>query len=434
MNKTPYEPILISFSDLFGYVIKKAVTIVLLCIVGAMAGIGINYFSSNTAEARAKYEDLLMKYNDSVSDSKNNLKVLESIQFNYLEAKNNNPLFKLYESNEVLVCTLSFSTGSDETVIITDDKEIIYPKCEELLSYYDSINLNKVLGVNIKSEYLKSLIRLTSKGSIITIVAYNQDGDVAQSWVEKVYQELSRYATKKQGLVINGYEINTESYYGQYINNSVKEVNDSLTEVNKSILTENQNLKELNSSRPKQFQFVKYAIIGFIFGGFIGLFVMIFAFIRLNPVTNSFISEKKIGKPFLGALFLSDNLFEKIARAIIGERHYLSEPEAVDFIKGNIRNTALKENSNKSVAILCSCKSRDVEKQAKTLASVLSEFGCKTTLVTDVSVNPESADVVSSTDAVILLERQWISQWKLVGVSMDLAERFGKPVVGFVLC
>ena len=433
MNKTPYEPILISLSDLFGFVIRKTVIIILICIIGTMAGVGFHFLASNTAGAREKYEELLANYNDSVLATENNIRVFESMQLSYLEMKSNNPLFDLYESSKVFVSTMSFSTNSSEALIV-DDKTIIYPKSEELLSYYDSINLDKLLSANTKSDYLRSIILLKTNGNIITITAYNHDGDIAKAWVEKVYQELSRYASENQGLNVNEFEITTELYYGQYINNSVKEINDSLFEVNKNILAETQKLKELNSLRPKQFQFVKYAVIGFVFGGFIGLFVMIFAFIRLNPVTNSFVSEKKIGKPFLGALFLCDNLFEKISRAIIGERKYSSTTEAADYIKCNTRNTSLTDVSGKSVAILCSCKSKDVDRQVKTLASILSEFGCKTTLVPDVSVNPESTDVVSSTDAVILLERQWISQWKLVGVSMDLAERFGKPVVGFVLC
>ena len=164
------------------------------------------------------------------------------------------------------------------------------------------------------------------------------------------------------------------------------------------------------------------------------MFVLVFVFIKNNPVTHSFIAEKKIGKPRLGVVFAANGIFDKFARIIIGERKYNSEPDAIDFIRSNIKTTELSKESKVKVAILCSCSEKAVAKQAMILESVISELGCKATLVTDVSVNPESSIVVDGTDAVILLERQWVSQWKLVGVSMDLAERFNKPVVGFVLC
>lgn len=433
MSKTPYEPVVINITDFIAFLVKKVIVILIICVICTVLAIGIHYFMANKEKAIEKYNLELEEYSSTFNAAKNKLDSLVISRDNISKSMKEDPAISLFDSGAIFVSNLSFFIRSEDDVIVSDSGSLIYPNQEKLSVFFDSIDMSKVLGVDSKKEYLNKLILFSAQRNHIEITAYNNSKESASNWAEKVYDVLSEYSNN-QGWEISDLNSYTESYYGPYINDIVDEYNDSLADFNKKIIEQTRAVKDLSSRQPHPYHFLRFAVIGFVLGGFISVLAFFIRFVQMNFVTRSFTVENKTGKQFLGSFWSSGNIFDKLARRIIGERKFSSESEASEFIKGNIRNTSLKDNAIKNVAILCSCKSKDVEKQAKSLESVLSEFCCKATLVTDISVNPESADVVSSTDAVILLERQWVSQWKLVGVSIDLAERFDKPVVGFVLC
>ena len=434
MEKNDYGVFTIDFSDLFAFLVKKVFIIIMVCVLSTLIGVGLHLYFAGSDKSLEKYDFELKEFNDVLNLANSKLKATNSSRLAMIESRKEDPIFDLYDADNVFESTVSFFIDTNEEAVVSDSGSLIYPGLERLSAFFSSVNLKEIVGSDFKNEYLKRLILLSAKNNHITITVYHQSADMALSWAERVYDALYGFSSDGQSWKISGKTVYTELYLGQYIIDYVSKYDNELAEIEKSIIEQTKSLKELEAKRPSRYHFLKYAVIGFVLGGFLCVQFIILNYIKRNPVANSFYAEKKTRRPFIGALFPKSFLLDKLARAIIGERKYFSESEAIDYIKGNIRNTSLKEDSVKNVAILCSCKSKDVEKKVKTIESILSEFGCKATLVTDVSVNPESADVVSSTDAVILLERQWVSQWKLVGVSMDLAERFDKPVVGFVLC
>lgn len=433
MTKKDYDSLSIDITDVFAFILKKMVLIIVMCTIGALIGVGFHYLISSSEKAMDEYSIVLNDYNSSLSSAKSSLVVLQNKRNAILEAQKEDPVMDIYNSGSSYLGTISFLIRSDDDLVVSDSGVILYPNQERLTGYFDSIDLCETLKSDSKQKYLKAIVKFSAKNNVGTIIVYNVNQEKVSAWGESIFEVLQKYSEEQGWRLIKTFE-SFEVYSGQYLLSIVEEYNKSIKDLDKELYEQTRTIRDLEGNKPSPFHFVRYGIMGFVLGGFFCIIILLFEFLQKNTITQSYSIDKRIGIPFLGALFASCSFFEKLARKIIGERKYSSEADAVEFIRGNIRNTSLKEESVKNVAILCSCKSKDVEKQANTLESVLSEFGCKATLVSDVSVNPESADVVSSTDAVILLERQWVSQWKLVGVSMDLAERFNKPVVGFVLC
>lgn len=432
MDRKNYDLFVVDISDILALAIKKFLIVLLICIIGALAGVGFHYSTASSEKAKEEFELELRDYNSALNTARNNLELLNNKKNSSIELMKDDPAFEMVKSQSTFICKDSFilDSGAD---IISDSGNIVYPAIEKMMAYFETLNLNQVLNTDIKEQYLDRIVLLSTNRNNVVITMYGSDKETTFSSMDSLVAVLQKYASDNGWLIVENSKT-IEPYYGDYINDLVEEYNKTIGELDKSITEQTKALNSLERNSPKALHIMKYAVIGFILGAFIALFIIVLIYVGSNPVTKSFTAEKRTGKPFIGALFEAKDIFSKVARLFVGERKFTSESEAIEYIRSNIRNTSLKDDSAKNVAILCSCKGKDVEKQAKSLESVLSEFGCKATLVTDVSVNPESADVVSSTDAVILLERQWVSQWKLVGVSMDLAERFNKPVVGFVLC
>ena len=433
MNKTPNNPVVIFVSDVFAFVIRKALLVLVICIIGAFLSVGVHYVLANSEKAQEKYNLELEEYTSNLEETKNKLEVSDSTRRNLVASMEEDPAVAFYKGGKVFESKSSFVISSDDESLISDNGGILYPNQEKLEAYFLSLDLSGLLGVSVKKTYLDSLILFSAQKNHIVVTAYSDSLETASSWCNIVFEKLEKYADE-QGWTLSNKSINTEPYFGDYIVKIIDDYNQLLAKQEKESIQLGKTLRDMEAKRPSPLHILRFFVLGFVLFGFVSLFIIIVIFVKKYPISKSFVADKMIGAPFLGALFAANHFFDKLARGIISERKFASESEAIEYIKGNIRTTSLKDDSVKNVVILCSCKSKDVEKQAKTLESILAEFGCKATLVTDVSVNPESADVVSSTDAVILLERQWVSQWKLVGVSMDLAERFDKPVVGFVLC
>ena len=434
MEKSHYSPIVFDLTDIIAFLVKKALIIVIVCFLCGAIGVGFNYLSSRSETAMEKFSQELDEYNKTLTNAKNSLDSLQRMRVSTIEAKENDPVLDLNEAKDVFVCKISFFISSEEDVIITEYGSIIYPNQEQMRIYYDSLNLSQVLDSDAKSSYLSRLVLYSAQGNNTIITVYGQSKDVAMSWAEKVYQELRAYAEDVQGWkIINRNDV-IDSYDGLYIVNMVEEYNNTITELDNKIKDMTKEVKTLLTSRPSNLHPLRFFAIGFILGGGLIVLVLLLSHISRNPVTKSFIAEKIIQKPFIGALFSDKGLFDRLARRVIGERRFQSESDEIDFIRHNIKNSFLSEQKIGSVCILCSSSEKNVGTKAKTLESILSESGYKTELVVDASTNPNSTDAVIRSDAVLLLESQWKSKWSAVSLSMELAERFDKQIIGFVLC
>ena len=434
MEKSPYTPIVFDLTDILAYLVKKALIIIVVCFLCGFIGVGINYLSSKSETAMEKHRQELDEYNTLLANTKNKLATLQSMRANTIELRENDPVLDLSSSEDVFVCKISFFINAEDDIIVSDSGLLIYPNQEQMKVYFDSLNLNQILDPNIKSNYLNRLVLFSSQGNNIVINAYNQNKDVASVWAEKVYQELQEFAVAEQGWIIINKTESVESYNGLYLVNLVNEYNDELARTDKSISETMKEVKALEASKPSNLHPLRFFVIGFVLGGGLTVMILLLGHISKNPVTKSFIAEKIIRKPFIGALFSEKKLFDRLARRVIGERIFLSESDKIDFIKNNIRNSFIDGQKKESVCILCSCDARHVEEQSKNLQSIFSEFGCRSELVVNASTNPNATNAVIRSDAILLLERQWESKWRAVHLSVELAERFDKQIIGFVLC
>lgn len=434
MNRNTYNPIIIDLSDIIAFALKKFLLIVIFCVICMALSIGVHFISANSEGSIEKYNTELEEYESALNNAENMLDVLESRKSGIIQSREEDPVSELYNSKSVYVSKITFKISSEDDMVISESGTLIYPNQDSLLGFFNSLNLSGVLGCNIKNDYLRNLVLVSAQANYIEIMVYNQDQDVSRNWAGKIYDELYSFATVDYDWTVSGKADSTESYYGQYVVSIVEKYNSSLVELEELITKQTKEIKALKSQRPGRLHLVRFAAIGFVAGGFLCLAVLVLIYVKRNPVTKTFSAEKKIGKPFLGALFADNDLFDKVARSVIGERKYQSENEAIEYLRSSIRNNTASLQGNGVVSILCSCSGKLVEKQVSAVESALKEAGFTAAVVTDAPTNPESSDIIKGSDAVVILERQWMSQWKLVFVDLELAERCEKPVIGFVLC
>ena len=433
MNKTPYEPIVISLLDVFAFFVKMFLFILIFCIVFAGISIGFHYFTAQTEKAYEKYDEELADYNAVFQSAKDSLELMNSKKQAIIESINEDPVFDLYSAQSVYVCDIDFFIRAENDTVISESGVTLYPNQEKLLGVFESLDLASVVGSDYKNDYLKQLVIISAQRNHFKIKVYGASIDIVNSWAKSIFDVLSKFA-EGEHWTIDGITSFAETYYGRYIFDIVEGKNSSLSALVNDIIKQSKTIEDLKAEKPHLFHFLKFFVIGFVIGGFISVLILFIIFVMRDPVTKSFTAQKKIEKPFLGALFVDNSFFDKLARCIIGERKYASQSESLTVIGNSVKQSGLGDKKVSKIALVSSVKGKQVENQIKVLESLFSDLGYKVTTVLDVTINSNSPGFISDSDAVVIVERQWFSKWKHISVSMEMAERFNKEIIGFVLC
>lgn len=435
MNKIPYEPITIDLVDLFAFLVRKIGLILLVCILGSAAFLGIHFRNANTEKYREEYEKKLRLYNNNVETCENNIMVLESKRLALRNSMNEDPATKFVEAQTVYCCNTSFLLSADNDVLVSESGKLVYPNQESLISFFNTIDLHNLLETEVKNEYLRKLVVVSALNNSISLNVYNQDKETALKWADLVKKELIRFATVENDWEVKSISTNAQVYYGDAIIRIVENYNNEISKIDKEILKQSEELEKTLNDTPRYYQIVKNMILGFLIGGVFEAIILTILFMKRNLVTKSIIAEKKVGKPLLGTVFPPKKYFDTLSRRIIGERTYQSAEEEIEFLRSSIRNAdPVKDKKTKSITILCSCDGKYVRTQAELLESVISEFDISSVLIANAPTNPIALESISKSDAVIILEKQWVSQWGLVGIGIEMAERCNRQLMGIVLC
>lgn len=176
----------------------------------------------------------------------------------------------------------------------------------------------------------------------------------------------------------------------------------------------------------------KYAVIGFLAGGFVSLMWIVIVFIAAEPVTRSEDSKARLDAPLLGAVFSENGCFEKLSRKAMGEVCWKDKATALRWFEENLDSTVLPDKAK--VAVLYSGNNAKALEAVKDVLAVLKKKGYEATFTENAALNPETNAKVQDSDAVLLFEKQWTSKWKDVCACEEIAQRFEKKTAGFVLC
>ncbi len=429
----------INLSELFAYILRKFFIFLVVAIVGFIFGIGLNYFVTNSEKAVEEYEKKVTEYYNNLQYKENDLTVLK----NQLELQNKinseSPIMQ-YDSQNVGKTSISFSIPFEEEDIIQlqsgTSTTLTTALTEKFKNYWNTVNIKDILGIDVKEEYLRYLISFSGKLNVFTVTVNAKTTDESEKRAETIYNYLCDSYRKGLISTSNSEEIietsrRTENVISTSIDNYIKDNLNKSSELNTKIQESEEALEKYEKEEPAKYQFLKYGVIGAFLFVIVLCVVYFITFISVSPSTSSYISEEKLGVPFLGAQFVENSFWIKASRMVLGERSWKTPEEADRYLNNGL---LLNIPEKSKIAVLSSSNIKAVDEGFKEVVKAISIGGYNLSFVTEAHQNPDTSDIISGSDYVVLLQKQWETSQKQTRVVIDLAEKLGKEVKGFILC
>ena len=227
---------------------------------------------------------------------------------------------------------------------------------------------------------------------------------------------------------VNEHTANSLSIYAN-MSNSLK---NDITRLESSLKAKQEELKNLTYPTPASTFSAKYAVIGFLAGGFISVVVLLVVMIGANYVTSSSDAEERLKAPLIGALYADKTFLDGVARSMMRERTWKNDEDGIKWFKQNLNSSVLPDGAK--VCLLYSGSDKKAVSVLSQASSILSEKGYKVSSVSDAFKNPDSNAAIENCDTVILLERQFKSKWSCVNAVVNTVARYGKKVCALILC
>ena len=419
----------ISLVDLFAYFVKKFWVLLIGALVGMAVILSFHYISSNSAKKVEAYEKSLTKY-------KVELLSLESIL--------NNLNLKLDFANEVESISPFFSDDqvyvsrimiAVDSFLASDSESASNAVGQEISSFWNSLDLASTVGSDLENDLLKASIIFERAGQSASIKVYAEEKRIAENYASSIVNAFASYYDSREHLSIGSKTVIT-SIASKY---EIVKIRDQFisekTNLQAKIFDTEAEIKTLKKEAPSKYHPLKNAVIGFFAGGIIVALILGIFFVSSNPITSSFSAEKELGIPFLGALFIENKFFSRLARRIIGERAFKNKDEAIEYVNGSFNSNSFKVADKKqTIVIITSLKDIEVDKRAGEIESILKEACFESTYIGNSSENPLTIKTIEDNDSVILLVRQWNSKMQLTKMNKNLANKMGKKVLGFIIC
>ena len=410
MDKDNYT--VISLIDLIAYFVKKFMVLLIGALVGTALLLSFKLASSTSS-----------------SNQSGALRILQMQQDFIDEVESNNPVFK---EGELFCSKIAINVNSDENVVIDSNGKTLSAIGLEIESFWNNLDVASLVGSTQDSDVLKSAILFKQTGFLTTIVIYSNDRSESERLATAILKEfIALLNSRESSNKISYSSVSTSSASINDVAGMLEQLEAEKTKLQDEMAKV---VSNANNSISKK-QLIKYAVIGFLFGGVVTVLILGIRFISRNPVTNSFDLEKTLSVPFLGAVFIDKGFLSKLARIMIGERQFKSDDEAESFLKGSFSSKAfISTNECKRIAILSSTNGKDIEKRASKVVELLKSFGFEASFIGDSTDNPATIGTLEKSDAVILLDRQWVSKTNLAKVNKSMADAAGKRILGFVIC
>jgi len=307
-----------------------------------------------------------------------------------------------------------------------------------MAEYYNQereISLVDIFALCLRKLAVLSLCAVVGAVLVTGFHIYHTKKSFNSAAVEKKYLEKKAELETQKEVKNLEYELTLGPFLGTVPTADYKKAIDLFTSLDKSIASLEKEISgleaQLNRSKPF-YSVAKYAVIGFLAGGFISFMWIVIVFVVSEPVTRSEDSRERLKAPLLGALFPEGSCFERLARKTLGEVHWKDRATALRWFEENLDSTVLPDKA--CVAVLYSGNNARVLEAAKEVLAVLGRKGYEASFIADAALNPETNSKVQSCDAVLFFEKQWVSKWKDVCACEQIAKRFNKIVAGFVLC
>ena len=429
------KTVVIYYLDLFAYLVKHFLFIVIVCIIGMMISLGLHYYSENSP---ANTE----KYNRSVNEYETTLNSLNTQRSNFVNRKtiletqkNEDPLVLMSDGRSITENAIILSiANNDKSSSVSDIDRTYYTITSTIKAFINTVDIAALINSSISNSYLNSVVDFSGSEGLYTIRVYTDNQIIPVSFAEHVEKDIVAFIDSREDMRLVDIVMKSSMYSGTRFIDAVEQYDNEIIELNSKIKEKTEEILSLEKSPVTRYHFVRYLAIGFLIGGFFSVLVLVISLILKNPIASSFKAERILEKPFLGSFFKDGGIFDVLSRAMIGERRFKNSDEEESYTRNSINNSFAMIPKKSKVAILSTSKEKLVHKPAEKLSSLLKESGYNTEFISGSADNPDILCVLKTADVVLILEKQWSSKWTLIEYNYNLSERFEKPVVGFVLC
>ena len=250
------------------------------------------------SEEQQDYQKILKTYDDAIKSAEDSIKITEE-QVNDIQEYCDNSLYMQIDSQDVQVAAVRY--------IVSDKAELLSTTINDFVSYINGGNVVADIKIDseLKEEYLKELISVSSSGAAITVSVIADTEKNAIEIRELIRDAVEIYNQKLQESM-EGIQVEEQSVFAYtradagimnnqvtYLN-SLKNYQSSLATFKKTLSDQEANKKEYikyNEPEEKTISLkdvVKHMIFGFILG--IGLAAL---WCALKEITGDFIKDSK---------------------------------------------------------------------------------------------------------------------------------------------
>lgn len=171
----------------------------------------------------------------------------------------------------------------------------------------------------------------------------------------------------------------------------------------------------------------KYAVLGAALGCVLALLWAVASYIFRSRPETSHQLEERLSVPFMGSAAKRRGPCDRLADAILGERSWNDEAQALAYISASARLLLPAVGQ----VLLASTLPLE-EESLRDAVKALEDKGRTVRFVGGAGRSPETADALRESECVVLAERPGATRWDGVTELAALARSLNKPVSGFV--
>lgn len=170
-----------------------------------------------------------------------------------------------------------------------------------------------------------------------------------------------------------------------------------------------------------------------ILGGAVGVVLACVWLVATQLVSSKVSCAERMARAFglnhFGSFTMRRSIFTMLSQCVMNDRVWKDKNQALAFIREKA-DIHLPEGG--AVVLLSTLRDVD-EKLVEKVTAALAAEGRKVSFAADMLHNPRALTGIREADALMLLERSFVTENAAVTAAVQLAEEMGKPVCGFVM-
>ena len=429
----------INLKDLFFHILYRWRSILIAALIGALLLCGYQYLSIKkihdagklTKEER-QYQIDLQQYREDLASNRNAIDVYSKLIQEQNDYLNESIYIKLSPQN-VWVASNKYLIKVDQSVhdvlpqgSTIDQADSILPLYAAPLSEITDEDALKKAFETDKIEYISELVTTITKteDNTVTVYVLGDTKEMAQNGISLLHQQMEKLATGKAQTDVKYQLVLASENISRGITKELSGIIDLADKQQALAKTTEENQETLQKARqkldkleadgePKEpgYHLVKMAVIGFILGAIILMFIYAIHYVLDGRLHNSRDISERYKLPIFGEFATSGRIHSNkgldrlLTRCELGK-----EALTDDVIYDNISALINKKKEDRNILIVSTLPAEKVKTVKDALEKRLldKQIGAQA----DLTHNSEAISKASEADAVIIVEAKNISRMK----------------------